>query len=74
MQVTYKIAANGLKQFFVHAHYYDGSVGEHGPFASGEAAAAEIKSMEREEAEWEAAAAEYEAARGPEFPRGEFPF
>lgn len=74
MKTTRKIAANGLGQFFVHTYYYDGSVGEDGPFATGEEAAGEIARQEREDTEGWDARAEYEASRGPEFPRGEFAF
>ena len=74
MQVNRNIGFNGNGQFFVISRYSDGSVGEDGPFASGEAAAAEIFRQEREQIEWDDARAEYEAAQGPEFPYGEFPF
>lgn len=61
MNVTYKLAANGLCQFFIHAYYGDGSVAEFGPFASGEEAVAEIGRMEAaDEAAAEAQAAAWD--------------
>lgn len=74
MQVARNIGFNGNGQFFVLSRYYDGSVGQDGPFASVAAAAAEISRQEQEDRELDDAQAEAELARGPEFPNGEFPF
>ena len=74
MQVTRTIGFNGLGEFFVISRFWDGSVGQTGPFARGELAVAEIKKQEKEDEEWADAQAEAEMARGPEFPNGEFPF
>ena len=74
MQVTRNLGHNGNGQVFVLCYWYDGSVSQDGPFATGEAASAEIFRQEREDREWADAQADAEAARGPEFPYGEFPF
>ena len=55
MQVTRTIAHNALGQFFAISRFHDGSVDEAGPFASSEAAAAEIAQQEQMDAEIEQA-------------------
>ena len=48
---TRTIAMNGNKEFFVITRFADCSIGEAGPFATGEAAAAEIMAQEKFDAE-----------------------
>lgn len=51
MTTTRTIAMNGNKEFSVITRFADGSIGQAGPFATGEQAAAEIMLQEKFDAE-----------------------